>query len=62
LETTGKDEKTMSESRESKRRYIQRMAFIRAFEDWIRREPPVILFWRHIKWKKSRPVVQDFYK
>jgi hypothetical protein len=52
----------MSESRESKRLYIQRMAFIRAFEYWHKCEQPMIRFrvWR--KWLKNRPVLQDYYK
>ena len=52
----------MSESRESKRRYIQRMAYIKAFEKWLNREPPMILFWAWRKWKKNRPVLQDYYR
>lgn len=51
----------MSESRESKKRYIQRMAYIRAFERWLCDEPPMILFWAWHKWKKNRPALQDYY-
>lgn len=52
----------MSESKEHKRRYIQRMAYIRAFENWLLHEPPMILFWAWRKWKKNRPVLQDYYR
>ena len=52
----------MSESRESKRRYIQRMAYIRAFENWITQEPHMIRFRAWRKWLKNRPVLKDFYK
>lgn len=49
----------MSESREKKRRYYQRMDYIRKFEDWLASEPPMIMFWAWRKWKKSRPVLKD---
>ena len=52
----------MSESRESKRRYLQRMAFIRAFENWLAEEPPLIKFLKWRKWLKNRPVLKDYYR
>ena len=52
----------MCESREHKRRYNLRLEFIAEFAKWLKREPPVILFWRWRKWKKERPVWEDFSK
>ena len=46
----------MSERKEKKRRYNQRLEFIAAFDAWLRAEPPMILFWRWRKWKNNRPV------
>ncbi len=52
----------MSESREHKRRYNLRLEFIAAFGRWLDSEPPVILFWKWRKWKRERPVWEDFCK
>lgn len=41
----------MSQSREKKRRYNQKL------ESGLREEPPKILFWRWKKWKSRRPVL-----
>ena len=50
----------MSERAEKKRRYNQKLEFIRKFEVWLASEPPMILFWAWRKWKKNRPVLQDY--
>lgn len=52
----------MSESREHKRRYNQRLEYIARFQTWIEREPPM---WRVIKWskwKKMRPIWEVDYE
>ncbi len=49
----------MSESREKKLRYYQRIQYIREFEKWLASEPPMILFWAWRKWLKNRPVLKD---
>lgn len=49
----------MSESREHKRRYNLRLEYIALFNDWLKAEPPMIMFWRWRKWKKNRPVWND---
>lgn len=49
----------MSESREHKRRYNLRLEYIAHFSNWLKAEPPMILFWRWRKWKKSRPIWDD---
>lgn len=49
----------MSESREKKRRYYQRMAYIREFEHWLSVEPPMILFWKWRRWLKERPMLEE---
>ena len=46
----------MSARREHQRRFNQRRAYIREFENWLACEPPVLLFWRWRKWLKERPV------
>jgi hypothetical protein len=46
----------MSESREKKRRYNLRLEYISQFNDWLYREPPMWMFWKWRKWKKSKPI------
>lgn len=46
----------MSESREKKRRYNEKLAYIAAFEIWLNCEPPIFLFWRWRKWRAQRPI------
>lgn len=46
----------MSERREKQRRLNLRLEYIAAFELWLNKEPPVWMFWRWRKWKRSRPV------
>lgn len=52
----------MSESREHKRRYNLRLEFIAEVARWLDREPPMILFWKWRKWKKERPIWENFSK
>ena len=52
----------MSESREHKRRYNLRLEFIAEVARWLDREPPMILFWKWWKWKKERPIWENFSK
>ena len=54
-----KEEQKMSESREHKRRYNQRLEYIAHFTEWLEKEPPMILFWRWKKWKNERPVWKE---
>ena len=46
----------MSEKREKRRRYNQRLEYIADFNKWLDTEPPIvkIIAWR--RWKKSRPI------
>lgn len=46
----------MSESREHKRRYNQRLQYIAEFEKWMSAEPSMLLIFSWHKWLKSRPV------
>ena len=48
----------MSERQEKKKRYNQKLEYIAAIEKWLDSEPPKILFWRWIRWKKSKPVIK----
>lgn len=52
----------MSESREHKRRYNLRLEFIAAFANWLKCEPPMLLFWKWRKWKQERPDWKEFSK
>lgn len=45
----------MSESREHKRRYNQRLQYIAEFDKWLDAEPSRVFFWKWHKWKKARP-------
>lgn len=49
----------MSESREKKRRYNLRLEYIARFDEWLKSEPPLWMFWRWRKWKNSRPVFDN---
>lgn len=46
----------MSESREHKRRYNQRLEFISKFEKWANSEPSMFNFIAWRKWLKNRPI------
>ena len=49
----------MSESREKKRRYNLRLEYIAHFGCWLDSEPPMWMFWKWRKWKRSKPVWDD---
>lgn len=49
----------MSESREHKRRYNQRLKYIADFEKWLASEPPMIRFFAWHRWKRRRPVWKE---
>lgn len=46
----------MSERREKKRRYIVNLAYTQRFENWLKREPPMIRFFAWRRWLKERPI------
>ena len=48
----------MSESKEHKNRYNQKLQFIAEFEKWLGNEPPMILFIRWKRWKKNKPILK----
>ena len=50
----------MSEKQEKRRRYNRKLSYIAALEAWLRREPPMILFWQWRKWLKDRPVLDEW--
>ena len=50
----------MSERQEKKRRYNQRLEYIVEFEKWLSAEPSLLRFFRWRKWKRGRPVWQDW--
>ena len=45
----------MSEKREKKRRYNQRLVYIADFNKWLDTEPPIARLILWYRWKKSRP-------
>lgn len=49
----------MSESREHKRRYNQRLQYIADFNKWLEAEPPMLRLISWAKWKKLRPVWKE---
>lgn len=49
----------MSESREHKRRYNQRLEYIAHFERWLENEPPFVRLLKWHRWKKARPVLAE---
>lgn len=46
----------MSESREHKRRYNQKLEYIALFDKWLEAEPPMIRVIAWHKWKKQKPI------
>lgn len=52
----------MSGRRMHKTRYNQKLEYIRRFEWWLAWEPPMVLFWKWIRWKKRRPTWKDVEK
>ena len=46
----------MSQKRSKKRRYNLRLEYIEKFDEWLNREPPMLLFWKWKKWKNERPI------
>lgn len=49
----------MSESREHKRRYNQRLQYIAEFNKWLDSEPPMLRLISWHCWKKRRPVWKE---
>ena len=46
----------MSERREKKRQYNEKLEYIAAFNRWLQCEPPIWAIFRRIRWKRARPV------
>ena len=46
----------MSEKREKKRRYNQRLVYIADFNKWLDAEPPIVRLISWHRWKNSRPI------
>lgn len=46
----------MSERREHKRRYNQKLEYIAKLDRWLELEPPLFpFFWRWMRWLNGRP-------
>lgn len=45
----------MSERREKRNRFYQKMQYIAEFEFWLANEPPIFYFFEWRKWKNNRP-------
>lgn len=48
----------MSEKREKKRRYNQRIEYIANFNKWLDKEPSILRLVSWHRWKKARPVFE----
>ena len=48
----------MSEKREKRRRYNQRIEYIANFNKWLDTEPPIVRLISWHRWKKSRPIFE----
>jgi hypothetical protein len=55
----------MSERREKKKRYNQKLEYIAEFEKWLQKEPPMIRVFAWHKWKKQMieqmPEAEEMY-
>ena len=49
----------MSEKREKRRRYNQRLEYIANFNKWLDTEPPIVRLISWHRWKKSRPIFEN---
>ena len=49
----------MSEKREKRRRYNQRLEYIADFNKWLDAEPPIVRLISWHRWKKSRPILEE---
>lgn len=49
----------MSESREHKRRYNQRLQYIADFNKWLDSEPSMLRLISWARWKKRRPIWKE---
>lgn len=49
----------MSEKQEKRKRLNARMEYIAKFDAWLRKEPPRWRIIQWIRWKKSRPLMED---
>ena len=52
----------MSEKREKRRRYNQRLEYIADFNKWLDAEPPIVRLISWHRWKKSRPILEEVSK
>lgn len=52
----------MSESKERKRRYNEKLALVAAYELWVLNEPPKWKLISHMKWRKKRPKIEMIRK
>lgn len=52
----------MSERQEHKKRYSARIAWAFAVDAWLKREPSAIHIFKHRKWKKEQPKLEDYLK
>ncbi len=50
----------MSERQEHKKRFNAKVAWCRAFEEWLRNEPSMFRIFAWRKWKKQKPNVEDY--
>lgn len=48
----------MSESKERKRRYNEKLALVAAYEHWVMTEPPKWKLISHRRWQKRRPRIE----
>lgn len=49
----------MSERREHRRRYNQKLEYIAEFCKWLDAEPPALLIFKWRRWKRSRPIRKE---
>lgn len=54
------EEQPMSEKQEHRKRLNAKVEWIRAFEEWLQKEPSMIRIFKWRKWKKSKPNYEDF--
>ena len=52
----------MSEKREKKLRYNQRLEYIADFNKWLDTEPPIVRLISWHRWKKSRPTLEKVHE
>lgn len=52
----------MSEKQEHRKRWQAKVRYAHDFDKWLRSEPPMLMIFSWLRWKKERPVLEEYAK